>query len=176
MNLQEIVFPVFRLSENEPAQQDGVSFYLSHKETSDGEQIVKIRIIDDTTIVGANLGLRRARLAADNVDLFRISKAIFFLGDLVKLAKAHTWFIDNTGKIFNYKKHRRAKLSFHKITNVIRIPSGGALIEVDSISSRFKCLFPPDVETRYAGILTIGMMHILYGFYPDKHQDTFRMI
>lgn len=176
MNLQEIVFPVFRLSEEKPITEDGVSLYMSHKETPEGESIVKVRVVDDPKLPQPTLGLRRAKLAAEKVELFRISKAIFFLGDLIKLAKTTTWFIDNSGRIFNYRKTKRAKLSFHKLHNVIKIPSGGAIVEVEGMHTRFKCLFAPDIDTRYAGILTTGMGHILYGFYSEKLHDTYRMI
>jgi hypothetical protein len=174
MNLQEINYPVFQLRNERPQVENDVTFYLSGKWDKDGNETLHYRIIDDKSLPGDTLGKRRIRLKVAEEEVYPLRRAIFFLGDLIKLAKANVWFIDNLGKIFTYKKTARAKLSFHKVIKIFRIPSGGVIVEVEGISTRFKAMYPPDVDNRYAGILHMNMSLILYGFYNEKFKDTWR--
>lgn len=137
----------------------------------------QLRIIDDTNLEG-NFGQRRLKLKAAGAPLFKLSKAIFFLGDLIKISKPSMYFIDATGRLFTYKKENRAKLKFYKVSKVINIPTGGVIIEVEGLSQRFKSLFAPTIplHTMYAGLLQTGLTYTLYGLYDTKHTDTWRLV
>ena len=175
MNLLEISWPVFRLGEHKPTQENNLIYYS--KEYVDKESLVTkvgLRIVDDKLLPGATLGLRR--LAVVDAKLFPIRQAIYFLGDLIKIAKQTTWFIDNVGKIFQYKKTSRAKLAAHKITKVLPLDGMGAIIEVQGLPQRFKCMFAPKPEQYYAGILRWGLGYILYGFYNEPFKSTYRLV
>jgi hypothetical protein len=175
MNLLEISWPVFRLGEHKPTQEDNLIYYS--KEYVDKESLatrVGLRIVDDKLLPGATLGLRR--LVVVDAKLFPIRQAIYFLGDLIKIAKQTTWFIDNTGKIFQYRKTSRAKLGAHKITKVLPLDGMGAIIEVQGLPQRFKCMFAPKPEQYYAGILRWGLGYILYGFYNEPFKSTYRLV
>ena len=108
--------------------------------------------------------------------LAKVGQAIFFLGDLIKLATPNTWFIDSAGKLFNYVKKTRAKLHFYEISKNIAIPTGGAIIEAKGIVTRFKSLYSPGPYEKYVGLLQFGKSLILYGFYEQKPEDTWRLI
>lgn len=155
---------------------DGVVFYASEKHTEDetGGIITdtKLLMVDDTQIEGDSLAARRLRIPAK---LFPLRQAIFFLGDLIKVATPNTWFIDSLGKLFVYEKNTRAELKCHKVLSVMRIPSGGAIIEVEGINSRFKTLHTPE-NSQYAGILHMGKSLVLYGMYIDPFKQTWRMV
>jgi hypothetical protein len=56
------------------------------------------------------------------------------------------------------------------------ITTGGAIISVVGIPSRFKVLNTPNDNIRYAGILQTGMANILYGLYENDTEDTRRKI
>ena len=155
---------------------DGVVLYLRQYKNEDGQLIQKVRIIDDTTLPQESLALRRLELMKSKVKLKPLGMAVFFLGDLVKLAHRQLWFIDSAGSVFQYKKTQTAKLVFKKIKTMHTIASGGAVIEVEDISSRFKCLYAPIAGEQYAGILVSGRSYILYGLYLEKPKDTWRMI
>lgn len=174
MKLEEISYPVFKLKNDRPIVENGVVLYITSKIDSDDNEIINHYIVDDTNVPGDTLGRRRLKLKTEGVKLFRLNKAIFFIGDLVKVANSKTWFIDNNGKIFNYKKETRAKLSFHKIIKVFHIPSGGVIVEVEGIATRFKAMNPPNVDCRFAGILHSSKSLILYGFYDKKYKETWR--
>jgi len=108
MNLAEITWPVFRLGEREPKQQNGVVFYYTEYVDEQNVPFVAMQIVDDRNLSGKTLGLRRLQLKSSNEKLHKVKTAIYFLADLVKLAKNTTWFIDNSGCVFNYqKKHTR---------------------------------------------------------------------
>ena len=102
--------------------------------------------------------------------------ALFFLGDLVKVGKKSVWFIDSTGKLFNYAKDTRASLRFYPISKLMRINTGGVIVEAKGIPTRFKSLYPPANGEQYVGILHFGKSLILYGFYDQQYDETWRMV
>ncbi len=167
----EISYPVFRVGIDRPIVEEGVILYI--RKTEDG---LKYKIVDDITLPEKTLALRRLKLLKQGIPLKRLSKAVFFLGDLVKLGTSSTWFIDSKGKIFTYKKVTSAKLISKKIIKVIPITTGGAILEVEGISSRFKCLFAPKPYQKYAGVLIYKLSYILYGLYSEPFSDTTRRI
>jgi len=175
MNLLEISWPVFRLGEHKPIVEKSLVYYS--KEYVDKESLetkIGLRIVDDKSVQGATLGLRR--LAIVGARLFPIRQALYFLGDLIKIAKQTTWFIDNTGKIFQYRKSSRAKLAAHKITKVLPLEGMGAIIEVQGLPQRFKCMYAPKPDQYYAGILRWGLSYVLYGFYNEAFKTTHRLV
>lgn len=177
MNLSEINFPVYKLRDEKPLERDGILFYTYDSVDEETEELsTVVRIIDDTKISSDKLSIRRMAIKLAGGKLFRLHKAIFFLGDLIKIAKKGLWFIDSSGKIFEYHKTTRVKLKYHKITKLIRNPVGGAIVEVEGIPSRFKSLFFPSNDKLYAGILHNGLSTILYGFYDAKYKDSWRTI
>jgi hypothetical protein len=155
---------------------EGVTLMYSHVRDEDNKESEVYRIIDDKNLPGATLALRRLNLAANGIKLKKLGRATFFLADFIKLARKTTWFIDSAGNVFQYKKDLNVKLTFKKIKQIIPISSGGAIVEVEGIPTRFKTLYMPDVENTYAGLLQHGMGYILYGTYTEKYKDTRRMI
>jgi len=175
MNLLEISWPVFRLGEHKPIVENNLVYYS--KEYVDKESLetkIGLRIVDDKSVQGATLGLRR--LAIVGARLFPIRQALYFLGDLIKIAKQTTWFIDNTGKIFQYRKTSRAKLAAHKITKVLPLEGMGAIVEVQDLPHRFKCMYAPKPDQYYAGVLRWGLGYVLYGFYNEAFKTTHRLV
>jgi hypothetical protein len=179
MNLSELVFPVYLLKKDKPAEDLGIIFYGKETYTEDEEGGIittpSLQVIDDITIKGDTLAARRLRLKALGVPLFRLSKAIFFLGDFIKVSSPTQWFIDSNGKTFTHTKSTRASLVCKQITNMFPIPSGGAIIEVEHMQ-RYKVLHTPDPKLKWAGILTQGHTQILYGLYEEQFDETWRMI
>lgn len=160
------------MGSEKPTVEDGVILFIRHFL----EGPIKYKVVDDTTVPGSTLAMRRLHLLKEGVPLRKLDKAVFFLGDLVKLATATMWFIDSSGLLFQYKKTTSAKLLFKKITHVHPIPSGGAVIEIEGIPSRFKCLFAPKHDEKFAGVLVHGRSYILYGLYKEQFDNTRRNI
>ena len=176
MLINQVVFPVYKLGNTAPVMHDGISFYVFLKDHDDAQQEETYLIIDDKNIDESSLARRRLKLQTQGVKLYNLKFAIFFIQDLIKLTKGATWYIDSTGKIFEYKKSRVVPLIFRKIKNIIPIKTGGAIVEVEGIMSRFKMLHLPKLEYKYAGLLKVDNGYILYGVYNRQLNDTKRMI
>lgn len=176
MQLNEISFPVYKLGKNQPITHEGISFYMHMQDRDDGPPLDVYLIIDDKNIKGNNLAQRRLQLQKQGVRLFKLTKAVFFIADMLKLSVGATWFIDSSGMIFEYKKSKSVKLVFKRIKKVIPIQTGGAILELEGIAHRFKTLFMPRLEERYAGLLKLNHGYILYGLYDQLYPPTVRMI
>lgn len=172
-NLQSLNWPVFRIGENQPDQKDGLIFF--HTEYINETDIIKnkYKVIDDKNINKSTLGLRRLQIDKD--DLYKISTAIYMLQDLIKLAKPTTWFIDNSGQVFQYKKSTRAKLETYRIKQVLPIRGIGCVLELEGLVERFKSLTVPQQEL-YATILSYRGKNLLYGLTNDKIKPSWRLI
>jgi hypothetical protein len=172
MKFNEIQFPVFKLGTEKPEERGGVVFYQRTLKDGEGDDIFKI--IDDKNQDGSTLSTRRLKILALGVPLQRITTALFFLGDLIKLANSRTWFIDSSGKCFIYTKSRSCKLKFKPIKETFPT-TGGTIIVVEGVESRFKTLYAPN-GAKFAGLLEVGNGFILYGLYDEKPNDTTRRI
>lgn len=177
MNLEKIVWPVFRLSEKEPQRENGVIYYATEYTNLDSnESSIVLRIVDDTNIDKPTLSRRRLAMLVEGVELFSIRQAVYFLGDLLKQAKSTTWFIDSDGNLFQYKKTKRARVTSHRIVKILPTEGLGAIVEVEGIAQRFKTTFKPAADVQYALVLRNGLGYIFYGLYSDRPQATWRMI
>lgn len=181
MQLSEIAYPIYRLRDYPPQQIDGVTFYLTEraKDTFDDiEYTTKLAIVDDKNIDKPTLGERRLIIRNKGETPFRLNRAIFFLGDLIKISTPNTWFIDSKGVLFQHKKETRARLIYRKVTKLIPLPAGGVIVEVQGMQLRMKALFTPSIPMQdlYAGVLVMGMSVILYGFYDQQYKDTWRRV
>ena len=178
-SLQEIAFPVFKIGIHKPETQGGLVFYYHERQEETDEGTItqtKYTIVDDRNVAGDTLAQRRLRLKVKEVPMAKISNAMYFLGDLIKLGDPKLWFIDSNGKVFNYKRSIRAKLKFYEISQLIPIPTGGVIIEVKGIQQRFKSLYAPTSDKSHAGILQYGQSKIFYGFYDQAYDETWRMV
>lgn len=175
--LEKVNFPVYRLGTEYPSIVDGeMSFEFEiHDPNTEDTQYLKA-IVDDTRIPGDTLASRRLKLLARKENLFRLKIAIFFMSDLLKIATNKTWFIDSSGRLLRLAKTKRVRLVFDRIKKTIRIPSGGAIIELENYPGRYKSLFAPPEDCGFAGILLDGMKIYLYGYYRDKLDESFRYI
>ena len=132
--------------------------------------------MDDRSYPQKTLGLRRLALKLEGTNLFPIRTAIYFLADLIKLGKSTTWFIDSSGKVFQYEKNTRAKLTTKRIKNVLPAEGLGCVFELEGIPSRFKTMRRPSEDEQYAQVLRLGMGFIFYGFCETVKPDSWRMV
>ena len=179
IQLQTINWPVFRLGEKAPQQRDGVVYYSSeYEQDTDSELVVShtLRIVDDSNLPGPTLGRRRLQLKESRAAVFPLRTAVYFLADLVKLAKATTWWIDSSGQVFQHKKSTRAKLTTHKIAQVLPAAGLGCVLQVEGLVTRFKSIARPKPEEQYAALLHFGRVTLLYGFSTTPLKPTWRLV
>lgn len=152
-------------------------FFHTEYLDENNEPSLTLKIVDDTSLPQKTLGLRRLALQKDpEVKLHKISTAIYFLADLIKLAKGTTWFIDNSGRVFQWKKYTRAKLTTKKIKQVLPADGIGCVLEVEGLSQRFKSLQRPQDFHQYAVFLVINKMYFLYGLSDIARKDSWRLV
>ena len=178
MQLSEIHYPVYKLGVYKPSVSEDETelYYYSKIENKDGEVSESYKVLDDKKAPGDTLGKRRLYLANKGVKLYKINTAIFFVGDLLKLASSKTWFIDSSGKIFKHVKSKWVKLVHRRLTKIIRQPNGGAILELEGIPSRFKVLYAPTEFELWGQVLVDGLQYIFYGLTTSPGKDSKRMI
>lgn len=174
MELHNISWPVFKLRDEQPQKEGGAVLYTFEYLAGD-TLVTNTKLVDDTNAPGDTLGARRLCLSMEH-DLFKTGSAIYFLQDLVKLAKPTSWFIDSKGNVFKYKKTISAKLKIYKVKQVLPAPGIGCVLELEGLSTRYKSLARPTDLQRYAGVLHWGMSTMLYGLYTETHKETWRKI
>ncbi len=174
--LQKISFPVYKLGREKPEIENGRAFYYYRKSVEEGVNEYSYQVLDDKNVKGDTLALRRLGMKAKDITLRKLSKAIFFIGDMIKIADGITWFIDSSGFIFQYKKHKLAKLKFYRIKKLIPISSGGCLVEIYNELARYKSLYYPTPDKAYVGILEFDGMRLLYGFYQTEMRSSIRKV
>jgi hypothetical protein len=174
IELTALVWPVFRIGVNPPNTSDGLLYIANESIDQESNMRINAYVIDDKNIDRPTLGLRR--LTIDKKDLYPLHTAIYTLQDLVKLSSPKTWFIDNSGQVFQYKKSTRAKLQTYKINQVLPVSGIGCVLEIQGFSERFKSLTVPSNTEKYAGILTYNGKNILYGLYTTNIEPTWRLV
>ena len=175
--MSQVSFPVYRLTNRKPLESGGVLYYSnSYLEVDTNIVSTNIKILDNIQEPGDTLSRRRLRMSAQNVPLYPLRVAIYFLGDFIKLAKKGWWFIDSLGNIFTYTKSISVKLKSYKIKRVIPSNTTGSIVEVQNLPERFKTLFTVGAENTHAGILEYRGINILYGVYPKEFKTTRRTI
>ncbi len=177
MKLETINWPVFLLGNIDVTTVNSVSYketevYLIEEERFAFNKL----IIDDKNIKEDTLSLRRLVLMNRGVNLFPIQVAIYFLADLIKIAKNKVQFIDSSGNIFKYEKFKPAPLTCHRLKNILPSVGVGVIIEVEGITQRFKLMFEPNDEQQYVGLLKLNNSYLLYGMYNEPFKKTYRKI
>lgn len=175
-NFARIQFPIYHLGNRKPLREGDRLYYQYSEHHEDGEVIDKTQILDDKSQPGHSLAMRRLQLKNQGVTLCKLKYAVFFIGDMLKLCKGSTWFIDSEGNTFEYHKTKRVPLVFRPIAQILPIKTGGAIIEVQGVGTRFKTLHAPKGTEKWAGVLLVGVAYILYGIYDEKLEDTTRMV
>ena len=171
-----IQFPIYHLGSEKPMIEGNRSYYQYAAQSIEGEDQDVIQVLDDKSMNGISLAMRRLQLKNAGVKLCKLKYAIFFIGDMLKMCKSTTWFIDNDGVIFEYRKTKKVPLVFRPISQILPIRTGGAVIEVQGVGTRFKTLHAPKGTEKFAGVLLVGTAYVLYGLYDEKLEDTTRMI
>jgi hypothetical protein len=102
-SLHKVSYPVWKVDQ-EPLTVDGLTF-------------VGGNIVDDKNISAPTLGARR--LLSPH-PMHRLSR---HRGDVIELIKdtasTKSWYIDNLGSVFNYRRTSMQELVCHKIDNII---------------------------------------------------------
>lgn len=165
MNLKKINFPVYLVTK--PVSREGTALVFLNAEE-------ELEYLDDLSIPFESLGMRRLHIPHKLVPL---TNAIYFIKDMVKLTLGETQFIDSKGYLFKYSKTRMVPLVFKRITKIIPIKTGGAILEIDNEYPRYKIMYAPNPDEKFVGLLRVSAKaYTVYGLYTELYEDTRRKI
>ena len=169
IDLSQVSYPVYSIGVTKPLFEGDVVLYVAAN-ASTGD--ILYRVVDDRSLPGETLAQRRLLLVKQGIKLHKLGKAVFFIGDMIKIAHRSKWFIDSAGMVFQYKKDLSAKLTFHAIKNLFRIPTGGCIVEIYDYPERYKALYYPNSNVTYVGLLHLPFGRVLYGLYEEKPKKS----
>lgn len=153
-----------------------VYYSNTYVNVDDNTTTTYIKLVDDPQLPQSSLAHRRLKMKSMGAPLYPLRRAVFFMGDFLKLAKSGYWFIDSNGFVFTYKKSIKAMLRFRKITKIIPGKATGSIVEVEGIPERFKTVFTVNPGMKYAGIIEYRGINIFYGVYDRQYKDSWRKI
>ena len=169
---------MYRVGLKRPSKIDTALIFEKEYVTELNEVKYTYRVLDDTSVEGATLGLRRLNLAAQGVRLYPLSTSVYFISDLIKLATSNkVWFIDSSGRIFTYTKTTLVPIVITKITKVVPSSSVGCILEVKNIQGRFKSLVYPTERDTHAAFIKLGpQSYLLFGLCDETAKAYRRKI
>ena len=164
MHLANIKFPVYAISNT--ARKIWEEFNVTYIETENG-----IYIIDNKNIEGNTLGKRRLKLK--NVEKYKFRRTYFTIEQF--LHSKYITFIDDTGKLFKWKKSKYVPLKFYKIKKIIKTENECIIIpEKINFSLKINCRLAH--FNTHIGLLHTDMGLILYELTDKCKKDTWRKI
>lgn len=165
MHLTNIKFPIYAIGAYEKLWEENLILYLQANDD-------KIYIVDNKNLAGETLGERRFRISKE--DRYKFVGTIFNIYQLINSKRKV--FIDSVGKVFRYKRTKRADLLYRKIKKVKRIEDKGYLAYIEGISAPI--IIPALFYTKqlYAGVLVYNGSYILYELTDEAKEDTWRKI
>jgi hypothetical protein len=163
--LSAVTFPIYELGKYDNIETSLLGrtrIYLRDKEF----------ILDDNHLEG-NLGERRLKLKRWGKPLWKLKKRITLLRQLLKMP-GNVTYIDNSGRIFKYKKSVTAQITSHRITQKI-YDNNVIGIFVENIPSPFIIDFDYQGGA-FASIANTPYGPILYDITEEKHVPYRRRI
>jgi hypothetical protein len=134
------------------------------------------RILDDTTLEGNSLGVRRLKIKADRKSIYPLKRKIDTFIDLVKYSAKSKLYLDYTGKPFKYKKTRYVSLVYKPINFRKYVDGKGTLFTAKGVNNWFEVPAIVGPEIPFVILLKIDQSYVLYGLSNTKGLDTRRMI
>ena len=154
ISLSDIEFPVFEISGIDLERRDGVLFL-------DG------KVLDDGNVSGKTLGERRLKTPIR--PLYRITKMVPDYRNM--FMRKGSMYIDNLGRVFNYRKQKKQKLSYYKIGKIYQ-RNGKTFVRLQGIQHPFRVERAPGPEYKYAGIVHDGVFPwLLFEFATEWQPD-----
>ena len=165
----ELVFPVYRVPETNPILYEGTRIYVN---TEDGEAT-----IDDTSVPGNTIGLRRLKLRAEGLKLCRLRYKFSMWQALVANEKGGKGlYIDSMGYTFIYKPSQFITIDWFEIACQVDQGSGVLLyLKGYNIPIKYRRVLDTE-QTWYAGIASLAGDTILFDLCNEPKARTRRKI
>ncbi len=165
----DLVFPVYRVPETNPILYEGTRVYTSPE---DGE-----RTIDDTSVPGDTIGIRRLKLSAGGVKLLRLQYKFSMWQALVARTEGGTGlYIDSSGYTFMYKPSQFITIDWFEVTCQVDQGNGTLLyLKGHNIPVKYRRILEPEL-TWYAGVASLAGDIILFDLCNEPKPRTRRKI
>jgi|JMBY01.1.fsa_nt_gi hypothetical protein len=165
VNWSKLLFPVYPIRTAEYIRNEGTKLVIRDKYGD--------KIIDDTSLEGSTLGIRRIRI--DDEVLYRLTKAVNSVRDVIQLnGKAYKW-IDSRGTLFEYNKTHYVPLIYKPIEYVKYVDGAGSVVKGEGLPP-FKLDFPLDPELKYIGVLKESGGYLLWDLCKEPKKNSTRLI
>ena len=165
MLLKNIKFPVYSIGGHSKIWSENNVLFLE----SESGIIYKM---DNKNLPFDTLGKRRLRISKK--ERYRFTGTYFTIAQLVKSNKK--LFIDNEGKLINYKKNRRVNLIYREIIKKKLVEGKGILLYVKGISVPFLVSNFIYNGEAYLGLLNISDGYLIYELSEERKPDSWRKI
>ena len=165
----DLVFPVYRVPETNPILYDGTRVYTSSEE---GEYT-----IDDTSVPGDTIGIRRLKLSTVGVKLVRLQYKFSMWQALVAHKKGGKGlYIDSSGYTFMYKPSQSITIDWFEVTCQVDQGNDTLLyLKGHNIPVKYRRILEPEL-TWYAGIASLAGDIILFDLCNEPKPRTRRKI
>lgn len=163
-DFSDINFPIFTITPSYKRIWD--EFNVKYIETASG-----VYILDNMNLSGETLGERRLQIKHGSRYIPR--KAYYSITQLIK--SNNKTYIDNTGRVFTYRKTRNVPLKYYKVMDVVST-EGGCILSFKGVNFKLRTNCREAYDVHYVGLLSTDIGYILYDVSDMKKRDTTRKI
>lgn len=158
LNLSDINFPIYAITNNYKRIYEDLNVLFI--ETPTGRYV-----LDNKNMLGKTIGERRLKIT--NSKLYIPRKIFYTLAQM--LNSKYSTFIDNYGKVFNYKKSKFVPLVYYKVEDITRAKDGECILEIPEINYSYKTT----CKNAY-GILYLGLLCTDFGYIPYEFSEIYK--
>ena len=163
----DLTFPLYRIKGIRSIERNPLG--IIKVKNSRGEFI-----LDNPNLQGDTLGARRLHILKKQ--RAKLGERLTYLRQLIKYPSG-TYFIDNEGRLYSYKKGKRRYLVVCRKILKKTITQSGTIIHVEKVNSPFKLYHNLEAEdVKFASIMETDWGPFLYDITGIKHEPFRRAI
>lgn len=161
MYLKNLRFPIYPLPKNE--------YRIEQNKILVTMPSMKEYILDDKSLPGDTLGIRRLQIDKDK--LYPLKKSINDVGNFLLYTKLYKQFLDSNGRFFKYEAKTKVPLIYRKIVH--KIPyKGGTMLSLDKIHCPIWYYRDVEPDKEYAALLRIERGYLILALTVNSFPDS----
>ena len=133
-----------------------------------------VGVVDDPSIPGTSLGIRRLKARELDIKLYPLTVAYNTLSSLV--TKTNNLFVDSNGRSFNYIPSIMVKLKWYEVRTQVILEGKKPLVYLKGLPRPIRLDKVLEEGVWYLGIALLDGNPILYDISRVKHKDTWRKV
>lgn len=164
MNWSKLLFPVYPIKEAEYIRKEGTQLIVRNKYGD--------RVLDDTSIEGDLLGVRRLHILENK---YKLNRAVSSIRDIITMNGTVYKWIDSRGTLFEYNKTHYVPLVYKPIEYIKYVEGVGSVVKGKG-TPPFKLEFPLDPELKFIGVLKEAGGYLLWDLCKEQKKDSKKFI